>query len=77
VPIRSISRKSTNDKFSFLKQDDEPGPVFVKLLAALKDIQQGKLEDKFGWLESVKKAKNTNYRVDNTGGVSNNINGHC
>jgi hypothetical protein len=62
VPIRSISRKSTKDKFSYSEQDNESGPVFVKLLTTLTDIQQGKMEDKFGWLESVRMVKNIKYR---------------
>ncbi|KAH8588196.1 aminotransferase [Bisporella sp. PMI_857] len=65
VPIRSISRKSTNDKFSYSELDkNEAGPVFVKLFTTLKDIQQGKMEDKFGWLESISMVKNIKHRDD-------------
>ena len=32
---------------------EEPGPVCVKLLAYLKGIQLGKVEDKFGWCFKV------------------------
>ena len=29
--------------------DEEPGPLCIKLLSQLKGIQNGKVEDKFGW----------------------------
>ncbi len=53
VPIKSITRKSTNDLFSFNNGPDEPGPCCTKLLTTLKGIQQGKIEDSFGWCEKV------------------------
>ena len=31
------------------QEDAEPGPICLKLLKALKDIQQGKIHDQFGW----------------------------
>lgn len=50
VPIKSITMRSKGDKFEYAgKEDNEPGPVCVKLLKTLKDIQQGKIEDQFGW----------------------------
>ncbi|KAF9882787.1 hypothetical protein FE257_005155 [Aspergillus nanangensis] len=51
VPIRSISMRSRNDKFSFAAGDDgqSGGEVCVQLLKALKGIQAGKVEDSFGW----------------------------
>lgn len=52
VPIKSITMKTKEDRFEYLR--DEPGPIFVKLLSTLKDIQLGKLEDTFGWREQVK-----------------------
>ncbi|KAL9128780.1 MAG: hypothetical protein Q9217_002609 [Psora testacea] len=57
VPIKSITMKSKNDKFFYQDGGDEPGPACVKLLTALKAIQQGKLEDWVGWLEFVEEAK--------------------
>ena len=54
VPIKSISMKSRNDKFYYREGSDEAGPAAVKLLSILKGIQQGKIEDSFGWLEYVK-----------------------
>ena len=41
VPRRSITRKSTNDMFSYNGGSDEPGPCCAKLLSILKGIQQG------------------------------------
>lgn len=57
VPIKSITRKSTNDVFSFSDDSDEPGPCCAKLLSILKGIQQGKLEDQFDWCRKVTEVK--------------------
>ena len=57
VPIKSITMKSRGDKFIYQGEGDEPGPACVKLLSTLKGIQQGKLEDSFGWLEYVEDPK--------------------
>lgn len=54
VPIKSITLKSKNDKFTYHDESDEPGPVCRKLLSTLKGIQQGKIEDSFGWLSQVR-----------------------
>ncbi|KAL7272810.1 hypothetical protein RUND412_004372 [Rhizina undulata] len=51
VPIKSITMKSNDTKIKYC--GDEPGPHVVKLLNALKGIQQGKIEDKWGWLQKV------------------------
>ncbi|MCJ1404600.1 hypothetical protein MMC11_007826 [Xylographa trunciseda] len=53
VPIKSITMKSRGAKFEYQGGGDEPGPCCVKLLTTLKGIQQGNIEDKFGWLEYV------------------------
>ncbi|KAL9102094.1 MAG: hypothetical protein Q9163_002717 [Psora crenata] len=53
VPIKSITMNSRNDKFLYQGGENEPGPACVKLLNTLKAIQQGKVEDPFGWLEYV------------------------
>jgi branched-chain amino acid aminotransferase len=76
VPIRSISRKSTSDKFNYLKVANEPGPCSLKLLTALKCVQQGKVEDTFGWLEPVQEVTMFKSRVTNQNGTSNGMNGH-
>ena len=55
VPIRSITMKSKDEKITFAVAETEPGPVCVKLLETLRGIQQGKLEDKQGWLYEVEK----------------------
>lgn len=57
VPVKSITMKSKEDKFLYQGGSDEPGPGLVKLLTVLKGMQQGKIEDKFGWLEYVKDPK--------------------
>ncbi|KAI9885638.1 MAG: hypothetical protein M1823_002558 [Watsoniomyces obsoletus] len=53
VPIKSITFKSRDQKFLYRNGSDEPGPGCVKLLNTLKGIQQGKLEDSFGWCQTV------------------------
>lgn len=76
VPIRSISRKSTLDKFSYLKGANEPRPAFLKLITTLQNIQHGKVEDSFGWLEPVQEVKEINRREANLNGTTNGVNGH-
>jgi branched-chain amino acid aminotransferase len=57
VPVKSITMRSKGDKFEYAgKEDDEPGPVCLKLLKTLKDIQQGKIKDLFGWNMEIKAA---------------------
>jgi branched-chain amino acid aminotransferase len=46
---------SKNDKFTYPAAQNEPGPVCVKLLTTLRGIQQGKIEDKQGWLFKVER----------------------
>ncbi|KZM23146.1 branched-chain-amino-acid transaminase [Ascochyta rabiei] len=53
VPIKSITLESKNDKITFPAAENEPGPVCVKLLTTLRGLQQGKIEDKQGWLYKV------------------------
>ena len=55
VPIKSISMKSKNDKFTYQHGSNEPGPACAKLLSTLKGIQQGKIQDTFGWLDMIQK----------------------
>ncbi|KAF7585636.1 hypothetical protein BBP40_010416 [Aspergillus hancockii] len=51
VPIRSITMRSRDDKFTYEAGEDgqSGGEVCVSLLKTLKEIQSGKVEDKFGW----------------------------
>ncbi|KAM5359466.1 hypothetical protein ACJZ2D_014444 [Fusarium nematophilum] len=52
VPIRSITRRQgeADETVEYIpKSQEEPGPLFEKLLKHLKDIQLGKAEDQFGW----------------------------
>ena len=67
VPIKSITMRSTGDKFTYQGGSDVPGPVCVKLLSTLKGIQQGKIEDKFGWLDKVEEAREGLYSVREKG----------
>lgn len=53
VPIKSIRRNSTKTLVEYCK-GEEPGPRVVELLKALKGIQSGVEEDRFGWLYTVK-----------------------
>ena len=48
VPIRSITRSSTGDKFVF-KLDTAEDSYCATLCKMLEDVQQGKVEDKLGW----------------------------
>ncbi|KAF2842913.1 branched-chain amino acid aminotransferase II [Patellaria atrata CBS 101060] len=57
VPVKSIDMVSKGDRFEFRGGDGEPGAVCAKLLSTLKGIQQGKIEDRFGWLERVEEAE--------------------
>ena len=57
VPIKSITMRSRNDKFTYQGGSDDPGPACAKLLSTLKSIQQGKMKDPFGWLDYVKEPK--------------------
>lgn len=53
MPIKSITKESGGEKFTYNGGSDEPGEIIVKLLSTLKGIQQGKIEDTFGWLDRV------------------------
>lgn len=64
VPIKSITRNSTNKTSSYMAEDSEdPGPVCVKLLTTLKGIQAGKIKDTFGWNLKVKEVNVADYSV--------------
>lgn len=52
VPIKSITMRSRDDKFEYIK-DDEPGPVCMRFLKKLQGIQRGMEKDEFGWCEIV------------------------
>ena len=46
---------SRGDKFTYSAAQKEVPPTCAKLLSTLKGIQQGKIEDKQGWLFEVEK----------------------
>lgn len=53
VPIKSVTRKSTDDVYEYEAASEGPGPCCAKLLEILKGIQQGRMEDRFGWCTKV------------------------
>ena len=67
VPMKSITMRSTGDKFTFQNGSNEPGPACTKLLGVLKGIQQGKVQDKFGWLDVVQEHSENSYVVRGKG----------
>ena len=73
VPIKSITMRSRDDKFTYQNESDEPGPACVKLLTTLKGIQTGKIEDSFGWLETIKEAKRIEWEEHAAKGVTNGV----
>jgi branched-chain amino acid aminotransferase len=71
VPIKSITTQSKDDVIKYMDDSEQqPGPVCTKLLSTLKGIQQGKIEDTFGWLDSVAEPKG--YKSRSEGGVNGN-----
>lgn len=75
VPIRSITMKSTGDKFVYQNDSEEPGPVIVKLLETLKGTQQGKIKDQFGWLYEVSDPSSWYQKQQSAGEETNGYNG--
>ena len=75
VPIKSITMRSRNDKFTYKAASEKPGPACIKILDTLKGIQTGKIEDSFGWLEKVEEAKKGDYGAEgeNTNGVGHDM----
>ncbi|RFU80499.1 branched-chain amino acid aminotransferase ii [Trichoderma arundinaceum] len=55
ISIKSITRKSTQDKFVYLETGIEAGPCAQRLSAMLHDIYKGKEEDPFGWCAKVRR----------------------
>ncbi|RJE23026.1 Branched-chain amino acid aminotransferase [Aspergillus sclerotialis] len=56
VPIQSITMRSRGDRFEFNGgPDGQGGDVCVELLRMLKGIQNGSVEDRFGWNYLVEK----------------------
>jgi len=74
VPIKSITRKSRNETFAYISDDnDEPGALCIKLLTTLKGIQAGKIKDTFGWNLTVKEVDPQKYTAgEHTNGVNGN-----
>jgi branched-chain amino acid aminotransferase len=73
VPIKSITRNTRNETFSYIPADsEEPGPICIKLLTTLKGIQAGKIKDTFGWNSKVEEVDIKKYT---TGETTNGVNG--
>ncbi|CZT42893.1 related to branched-chain amino acid aminotransferase [Rhynchosporium secalis] len=73
VPIKSITRNSRSETSSYIASDsEEPGPICIKLLTTLKGIQNGKIQDTFGWNSKVEAVDVKNY---STGEQTNGTNG--
>ncbi|GJN68108.1 hypothetical protein PLICBS_002151 [Purpureocillium lilacinum] len=53
VSIKSITRKSTSDKFLYQSAAETMGPCAKQLSTLLHDIYKGKIEDEFGWCVKV------------------------
>ncbi|KAI9796309.1 MAG: hypothetical protein M1833_006394 [Piccolia ochrophora] len=53
VPIKSITHRTADNKFTYGDGTDDYGSAFTRLLTTLRGIQQGKLHDTFGWRERV------------------------
>lgn len=70
VPVKSLTMKSKNDRFTYQDERKEPGPACTKLVTTLKAIQQGKMKDEFGWLDFVKE-----HAPELTKPTSNGVNG--
>ncbi|KAI9809918.1 MAG: hypothetical protein M1825_000351 [Sarcosagium campestre] len=73
VPIKSITHRSANDTFTFNGGNQEPGPICTRLLTALKGIQQGKIEDTFGWCDIVTAPEH--YQGHSSGAEANGVPG--
>lgn len=57
LPIRSITRKSTGDKFEYdTGANGEGGEIISQLLTVFKGMQSGSVEDKYGWSTKIEPA---------------------
>ena len=76
VPLRSITMKGRRDKFEYYSGEggDDPGPACVKLLTALRAVQQGKAEDHFRWLDYVEEPEELT-KKEESNGITNGLNG--
>lgn len=54
LPVRSIERRSTGEKFVFRDGRQGPESCYSRLYERVRSIQQGKVEDPFGWTEVVR-----------------------
>lgn len=60
LPIRSITRHSTSDKFDYGEESEKVDSAFAILSKALSDVQHGVVQDDYGWTHSVSATKPTN-----------------
>jgi branched-chain amino acid aminotransferase len=66
VPIASITSEANNVTITYLKGTDG-GPLCIKLLSTLKGVQQGKVPDQWGWLDTVVKPENYIHETSTNG----------
>ncbi|KAF2028407.1 branched-chain amino acid aminotransferase II [Setomelanomma holmii] len=52
LPIRLLARPTTGEKFVY---GEATGACTLKLQSALRNIMRGKMEDNFGWMDTVRK----------------------
>jgi hypothetical protein len=53
VPVRSITRYTTGDVFTYLRPNEGPGVCSKTLSQLLNDTMRGKTTETHGWLEEV------------------------
>lgn len=76
VPIRSITRNSDSKTTEYIPSSSEdPGAICSKLLATLKGIQSGKIQDTFGWNKVVEKLDINDFTTTEKDG-DNGLNGN-
>lgn len=52
TPIREINDRDTGESYYYCK-DGNAGPISTKLYDRLRDVQEGRVEDKFGWVTLI------------------------
>ena len=53
LPIKTITRKSTDETITYQNGSNDMGPRSIILRDKIKNIQQGRSKDIFGWTERV------------------------
>ena len=66
MPIRSITRESTYDKFIY-SGEGTPQPCFANLFNTLQGIQKGSEKDTFGWCTLIEEPGSYMVKVPSQG----------